>query len=213
MKEEGVLYYAPPKLLNQNGDQFMIINNIFRDLSLIACFTAIITVSPALSQTIVGPIQITNTTTTNIAISGKRFNLSQIRDGISSDMPPFNGFAGKRNSIGKILLNFNGHYDLTAFYLWNDINVRAEGVATYNLRFYRSNGFANVLIATKMNNVANFGQISAQVLTFPMINDVSSVELQITSLQNQKNTAARAVEIREVAFDGVWFCGGNPSTC
>jgi hypothetical protein len=184
----------------------------FRHLVSIAFATMAMPWIPAKAQTVTGPVQIASATT-NIQISGQRFPISQIIDGIYSDTPPFNGFSGNRNSIGRITLDFNGYYDLTAFYLWNDINVRAEGVAKYNLFFYRSNGFANVLIAKKLNNVANFGQTSAQVLTFPVVSEISTVVMVITSLQRQKNSATQAVEIREVAFDGVWVCGGTPTTC
>jgi hypothetical protein len=168
--------------------------------------------APTFAQTIQGPVQIIDAKST-IRGGSTVYTLPQIRDGISSDNAPFNGFQGRQTSLGKITFILNGHYDLTAFYLWNDVNVRAEGVRDFNLVFLRSNGLTNTVVARKNGNLANPGITSAQVFSFPKINDVSSIEMVITSVHNGRRTYRPRVEIREVAFDGVWFCGGSPTTC
>ncbi len=191
----------------------MTIKNIIVWSGIVAGVVAFTASSAAMAQTIKGPLQIIGAKT-NIKGGNKIYALPQIWDGIYSDTSPFfNGFQGAQNTIGKITFTLNGAYDLTAFYLWNDINVRAEGVDTYSLFFYRSNGFANILVGSKLNIVAKFGQTSAQKIKFPKMIEISTVVMQIMSVQNRSNTVYQGVEIREVAFDGVWNCGGTPTTC
>jgi hypothetical protein len=66
-----------------------------------------------------------------------KWTLPQISDGITSDAFPFNGFASTANQ-GTITLDLIGNFDLTSFKLWNDINVRAEGIKDFRLDFFNS---------------------------------------------------------------------------
>jgi hypothetical protein len=186
----------------------MSLKKIIRSFAVMAFVTAAATGSVAISQTIKGPVQIVDATTP-IPGGSTTYILKKIWDGVDSDSSPFNGFQGRNNALGKITFIFNGHYDVTAFYIWNDINVRAEGVKEYNLIFYRG----NTVVGRRNNFYANYGQLQKQMATFPMMHDVTSVEMEILSTHKVSSTSINRVEIREVAFDGTWFCGGNPTTC
>lgn len=154
--------------------------------------------SPSLAQNIMGPAQITSVTSTIPGGSGT-YTLPQIADNITSDTTPFNGFQGQDGVTGTITFTLDKPYDIDAAYLWNDINVRAEGVGNYMYRFYTA---ANVLVGTSGGLSTVPGMVPVQSTVLPIMANVKKVELVISSVQSQPNTYARRVEIREVAFNG-----------
>ncbi len=149
--------------------------------------------------------------TTQIMPSGmdgtSRFPLSQINDGISSDAPPYNGFQSYSKS-GTISFEFDKLYDVQAFRLWNDINVRLEGIQTFDLAFYDAN---NRLISKLGENETRFemradgrkwGYVDVQQFDFPLVKSVARIDLMITSVFDDENSYKPFIEIREVEFVG-----------
>ena len=171
-----------------------------KSAALLACCLSAFS-APAMAQNIMGPTKIVSVTST-IPNGNPTFPLTQINDGITTN-GPHNGFQGVDQPnplhIGTIVFTLDQSYDLNAAYLWNDINVRAEGVGSYTLRFFDA---ANNLVGTvgPINTAA--GQILPQITPLT-IGNVKRVEMVIHSIQNLPNTYARRVEIREVAFNGV----------
>ncbi|MEE9433250.1 MAG: hypothetical protein V3V15_03320 [Sphingorhabdus sp.] len=138
------------------------------------------------------------TATSTLGNGTARFPLSQIADGINSDASPFNGFEGPGQQTGVIRLDLDQAYTITRFYLWNDINVRSEGVKTFSLRLYDSQ---NNLLGNVGPFTTTAGQAAPNVTSwsngFP---GVKRVDLVINSLRT--GGGIKRVEIREVAFDG-----------
>jgi hypothetical protein len=163
-----------------------------------ALLIAAVLTSPSLAQNIMGPAQITSVTSTIPGGSGT-YTLPQIADNITSDASPFNGFQGQDGVTGTISFTLNQAYDIDAAYLWNDINVRAEGVGSYTWRFYDP---SNNLISSTGPLTTTPGQVPAHVTGSLAVANVKRVELVVASVQNQPTTYARRVEIREVAFNG-----------
>jgi hypothetical protein len=153
--------------------------------------------SPSLAQNIMGPAQIISVTST-IPGGSATYTLPQIADGVTSDASPFNGFQGQDGVTGTISFTLDKAYDIDAAHLWNDINIRAEGVKNYSFRFFDA---SNALVGTSGPFTTNPGQAPAYITATSAAN-VKRVELVITSVQAQPNTFARRVEIREVAFNG-----------
>ena len=90
--------------------------------ALIASLITVTMGSEIMAQTVTGPVQITTATSSIPSRHPTQFPLAKIIDGISANTTPFNGFAGQSQTVGKITFTFNGHYNLTAFRLWNGIN-------------------------------------------------------------------------------------------
>ncbi len=155
-------------------------------------------VSPSLAQNIMGPTQITGVTST-IPAGSSTYTLPQISDNTTSDASPFNGFQGANSATGVISFTLDKAYDLDAAYLWNDINVRAEGVNGYNFRFYDA---SNALISTSASFSTTAGQVAPHITGLGSVLGVKRVELVVASVLAQANTFAQRVEIREVAFNG-----------
>ncbi len=153
---------------------------------------------PASAQNIMGPTKIISVSSTIPGGSGT-YTLPQIHDGNSSDAPNFNGFQGAQSTTGIITFTLDQAYDLDAAHLWNDINVRAEGVGSYSLKFYDAAGNPDGTTVGPITTVA--GQIPAQI-TGLSVSNVKKVEMIIHSIQNKPNTFSQRVEIREVAFNG-----------
>jgi hypothetical protein len=176
------------------------INKTKTTLGVIAIALAATTMlaSPASAQNIMGPTKIINVTSTIPGGSGT-YTLPQIADGNSSDAPNFNGFQGAQNTTGVITFTLDQDYDLDAAHLWNDINVRAEGVGTYSLKFYDAAG--NPVGSTVGPITTVPGQVPAQITGLSVLN-VKKVDMIIHSIQNKPNTFSQRVEIREVAFNG-----------
>lgn len=119
-------------------------------------------------------------------------DINQIADGDTSN---FNGFAGDEDVLGVINLDLIGDFNLTSFTLWNDINVRAEGVESFLLRFYDSN---EALVGTTSTLFAPAGQFAGQTYDISFIQGaVSRVEFEVLSVLNSTR-----IEVREVQFDG-----------
>lgn len=176
------------------------INKTKTTLGVIAIALAATTMlaSPASAQNIMGPTKIISVTSTIPGGSGT-YTLPQIYDGNVSDATPFNGFQGAQNTTGIITFTLDQAYDLDAAHLWNDINVRAEGVQSYSLKFYDAAGAPVGSTVGPITTVA--GQVPAQI-TALSVSNVKKVEMIIHSIQNKPNTFSQRVEIREVAFNG-----------
>ncbi len=146
----------------------------------------------AFAQNINGPTQIITVATT-IPPRLLSFQKEEMIDGINADLP-HNGFEGDTGVIGKITFTLDKPYDLDQSYLWNDINVVAEGVKTYKFNFYDA---GNILVGTTGIFSVNIGQIAAHIESLSVAN-VKKVEMEVLTLQTSYNR----VEIREVAFNG-----------
>ena len=170
---------------------------MFKSLLLASALTMAFS-GAAMAQSVMGPTKIVSVTT-NIWPGPAMYPLAQIADGNISDVYPFNGFAGADNATGTITFGLNTDYDLTSFHLWNDMNVLAEGVGNYSLKFYN---VANVLVGSAGPYSTTAGLVAPHVNNFPMIGNVRKVELVVNSIQSLPNTAVKRVEIREVAFNG-----------
>ena len=160
---------------------------------------------PSQAQTIAGPSQVQAQTAGTTVVNGStRFPLSQITDGVTSDAAQYNGFQGRNSPStgwnGVINLKLNTSYDIDRFHLWNDINVRMEGLKDFTLRFYDSN---NAVVHTQ-RFTAKGGMVDMQTFMLSTTARCAArVELLVNSVQAERNTYARRVEIREVAFSGV----------
>lgn len=172
---------------------------LMKSAAVLACCLSAFAV-PAMAQNIKGPAQIVSVTST-IPNGNASFPLTQINDNITTN-GPHNGFQGVDQPnpahIGTITFTLDKSYDLNQAWLWNDINVRAEGVDRYILRFFDA---SNNLISTSgpLSTVA--GQVAPHI-TPVSVGGVKKVEMLIQSVLIRPNTFARRVEIREVAFNG-----------
>ncbi|MCU7242851.1 MAG: calcium-binding protein, partial [Microcystis aeruginosa WS75] len=130
--------------------------------------------------------------------SFNKFTIDQIADGIVSDGYPYNGFASPYSS-GTVTLDLVGEFNLTSFFLWNDINVQQEGIKDFRLDFFNK---SDVLIDPGFSSVytAPLGQTAGQEYIFDkVVQGVSRVDLVV--LNSQPYTFNR-IEIREVGFSG-----------
>lgn len=156
-----------------------------------------LTMGMAQAAPISGPSMIT--ATTDIATCdpliclGLGLDISDIVDGDTSEL---NGFAGEEDALGIIDLDLIGDFTLSSFTLWNDINIRAEGVETFLLRFFSPN---QELVDTTGTLTAPEGQAAGEVYDLSFLGDavISRVELEVLTVLNSTR-----IEIREVAFDG-----------
>lgn len=169
----------------------------------------------AAAQNITGPSQIVNATS-GIANGNSTFPLQQIRDGNKSEL---NGFQGRDNATGWIKFDLDKAYTLNQFFLWNDINVRAEGIQRFSLTFLDGSGnpiSTSPAFSAKPGrtpgqavNLSSYSPINpVQIFDFPAVAGVKSVRLNVLSLLGQDNTFRSRVEIREVAFNGPSGSGG-----
>ena len=135
------------------------------------------------------------------SICGTALGIDQIADGDFSDVAPYNGFAGLNGELGIITLDLIGVFDLHSFTLWNDINVRAEGVSSFQLDFFDT---SDDRITTSPEYFAPVSQFDPQTYTFGSeILGVSKVDLIVLSLIDLENSVRAGIEIREVAFNGM----------
>ena len=158
---------------------------------------AIMAVQPALAQNISGPAKLSTSVDAALGSGTSRFPLSQMTDGVNSDAGPYNGYQARNGVTGTITISLDRTYDLSSFYLWNDINVRAEGIERFSLRFYDASG--NVIGSDVSNQVTAAGQVAPKVVNFSK-QGVKRVDLIVHSVR--QTTGIRRVEIREVAFNG-----------
>ncbi len=173
---------------------------LMKSAAVLACCLSAFAV-PAMAQNIKGPAQIVSVTST-IPNGNASFPLTQINDNIIVNGPQHNGFQGVDQPnpahIGTITFTLDKSYDLDQAWLWNDINVRAEGVSSYSLRFFDA---SNNLIHTT-GPMSIVPQVPPHI-TALTVGNVKKVELVVHSVFTLPNTFARRVEIREVAFNGV----------
>jgi len=127
---------------------------------------------------------------TTLAID-ESFPLTQIVDGISSDIDPFNGFISPNTKTGTITFIFENEFDIDSFFIWNDINVKDEGVRSFKLVFFDINN--SILFETKSYNVES--KEDAQIFNFNTVKGVQSVNLVVENSLLQ-------IEIREIEFRG-----------
>lgn len=152
------------------------------------------------AQNITGPSNITASssipTNTDYPSNGiAKIVDGNVADGVVSGV--WNGFIGKNNTVGTITLTFNQDYDLTQFYLWNDVNIQKEGVRQYKLTFYNA---AGTVVGSTGTLTTVQGQ-AAPFVTGLSVSNVRKVVMQVISHWTTGTNYPR-VEIREVAFSG-----------
>ncbi|MEP3656130.1 MAG: trypsin-like peptidase domain-containing protein [Litorimonas sp.] len=126
------------------------------------------------------------------------FTIDQIVDGISADCAPScNGFT-TNSKTGLITFTFDKPYDLDGFKLWNDVNLRKEGIRTFRLDFETLDG----ILSSGPEFTAVSAHIDAQIFNFPTIKNVESVNLHVLSSLNEDTTFMERIEVREIAFTG-----------
>ncbi len=124
------------------------------------------------------------------------FPVEEISDGITSDAFPFNGFVSRGVQTGTVHLDFSTSYDLTSFTIFNDVNVRAEGVRSFRLDFFDE---SMASLGSSMNYIAPFNQVEGQEYEFGVVRNVSRVDLVVLSTYS----TGFGIEIREVQFTAV----------
>ena len=144
------------------------------------------------AQTFIGGSQITPSTTLPSVLG---FTINQIADGITSDAPPYNGFASSFAS-GTITLDFTQTYNLGAFVIWNDVNVFAEGIAHFRLDFFNA---ALALQGSSPEFLAPQGQLAPATYSFASESAVRRVNLVVLD-SNASPLGINRIEIREVGF-------------
>ena len=138
---------------------------------------------------------IPRTSLTVLIETGHAWSITQINDGTTEDLSPYNGFVSSHTE-GSITLELVDEYDLTTFLLWNDVNVSKEGVRQFRLEFYDK---SDTIISESQIYTAN-SQINANEFVFDnIVKGVKKVNLIIL-------TASHQIEIRELEFIGEKHC-------
>ena len=120
------------------------------------------------------------------------FPLSEINDGISDDIPPdYNGFI-TRTGNPTLGFDFGGKVNVTGMKLWDDVNVRAEGVASFTARFYDA---ADSVVLTYTAAGPDIGQVEESDYVF-VAEDVVRAEIDFVAKD------LFGIEIRELTFFG-----------
>jgi hypothetical protein len=136
---------------------------------------------------------IPSTTLPPQTIGNFTFTIDQIADGITSNL---NGFASTA-ATGTITLDLVGEFNLNSFILWNDVNVLAEGIENFQLKFFNS---SNDLTESSNTLVGPLGQFEGEEYVFDeVVRNVSRVDLVVLSSYPGFGSD---IEIREVAFTG-----------
>lgn len=151
---------------------------------------AILTATPGAAAMIMGPGQITASTTIP---SWGGFTIDQICDGLLTAPGWYNGFAVNPGIVGTIRLDFAAPQVLGDFVLWNDVNVASEGIADFRLDFFDA---ANLSLGSTPVLTGPIGQTAPAIYAFPAVAGVKRVDLVVLTL----NPSPR-LEIREVAFN------------
>jgi hypothetical protein len=142
-----------------------------------------------------GPGQISASTSVPVCeaiCAGIGADINEIADDDTSNL---NGFAGQTGVTGIITLDLLGVLDLDSFTLFNDVNVLAEGVEMFLLRFFNA---ADEVISTTGTLTAPVGQFEGETYVFPgTVLGVSKVEFEVLTLLNGSR-----IEVREVQFNG-----------
>lgn len=119
------------------------------------------------------------------------FPITEMNDGITADNTPgFNGFVSRRTS-GSIEFTLPGSYTLSGMKLWNDVNVRREGVKDFTLTFYSGGS----QVGTFSASAPPVGQVPEQDYIFSASN-VDKVVMNATARDGF------GIEIRELKFFG-----------
>jgi len=138
---------------------------------------------------------IPSTDLTVLIETGYAWGLTQINDGITEDISPYNGFISSQTE-GKITLELIDEYDLSKFLLWNDVNVSEEGIRQFRLEFYNK---SDTIISESQTFTAN-SQLNANEFVFDnIVIGVKKVNLVILTANHQ-------IEIRELEFIGEKHC-------
>lgn len=165
-----------------------------RTLAATLVVLALGTAGSAHADMIMGPTQIT--ATAPMPLYSPAFPVSALVDGITAENNALNGYAANV-ATGVITLQFDQSYDLSSFVLWNDVNVLAEGIKEFKLRFYDA---ADALISTSSTYLGPVGQLAPQTYTFASaVAGVDKVELDVLS---SHIGVVNHIEIREIAFNG-----------
>jgi len=137
-----------------------------------------------------------NITPSTALIAEGGFPLSEIVDGIiGSDT---NGFV--TNSVGVISFSFDQDYELSSFILWNDVDVRAEGIDDFQLRFFDSSD-SQIVVPFSSDFVGPLGQVPAEEYVFSSsVSGVRRVDLEVLTTQFNFVGPVPRTEIREVDF-------------
>ena len=138
---------------------------------------------------------IPSTDLTVLIETGYTWGLTQINDGITEDLSPYNGFVSSQTE-GTITLELVDEYDLSKFLLWNDVNVSKEGIRQFRLEFYNK---LDTIISESQTFTAN-SQLNANEFVFDnIVIGVKKVNLIILAASHQ-------IEIRELEFIGEKHC-------
>lgn len=132
--------------------------------------------------------------TTLTAVGG--FPLSEIVDGITGS--DTNGFVS--NSVGIISFTFDQDYDLSSFILWNDVDVQAEGIDDFELRFFDA-GNSQISVPFSTGYTGPVGQVAPEEYVFSSsVSGVRRVDLEVLTTQFNFPGPVPRIEIREVDF-------------
>ena len=124
------------------------------------------------------------------------YPLSEIVDGVTGSIA--NGFVS--NNVGVITFTFDQDYDLSSFILWNDVNVNAEGIDDFQLRFYDSTN-SQITVPFSTDYVGPLGQVAPEEYVFISgVSNVRRVDLEVLTTQFNFAGPVPRIEIREVDF-------------
>ena len=124
------------------------------------------------------------------------FPLSEIVDGITNS--DTNGFVS--NSVGVISFSFDQDYNLSSFILWNDVDVQAEGIDDFQLRFFDA-GDNQIIVPFSTDYTGPVGQSAPEEYVFSSsVSGVRRVDLEVLSTQFNFPGPVPRTEIREVDF-------------
>lgn len=174
-------------------------SNIFKSTS-VFILSVVMLSEPVFAQ----DISHENITATTSLGQWSTYSIEQISDGISVDCAPTcNGFTTNAKT-GPINFSFNEPHDIDSFKLWNDVNIRKEGIKVFYLEFKNT---SNATLTSEEFEAAS-SQSDAQIFTFPKIQDVVSVKLNVLSSLLEDGptpttrTFAERIEVREIGFTG-----------
>lgn len=120
------------------------------------------------------------------------FPLAEINDGITADVAPnYNGFISRTSNL-TLEFDLGGTYNMSGMKIWNDVNVREEGIATFEMRFY--NGTTQIGSSYTGAGPAN-GQHAEDDYLFSYAN-ITRIEMDMTAKD------AFGIEVREIKLFG-----------
>lgn len=132
------------------------------------------------------------------------FSIGQITDGITADCSPTcNGFTTNAKS-GRITFSFETPHDIDGIKIWNDVNIRKEGIKDFMLELRTAEGESS----SSPEFTAVSGQADAQYFEFPPAENITEIDLIVLSSlleegpTRETRTFAQRIEVREVTFTG-----------